>query len=129
MQAKFASRGYPMSRAELAALFDDAFLLDAGEDLQLRDGRNEIWNAYTLKLAINSVLPEIKTSSAVTLANLAKRINARSRETLFGRMRTRLSGKHLQKLLEQHNIDWIGIKKAYRQRLLAQNNAPKSVRS
>jgi len=33
MQAKFASRGYPMSHAQLAALIDDAFLSDAREDL------------------------------------------------------------------------------------------------
>ena len=74
MQAKFASRGYPMSHAQLAALFEDVFFIDASEDLRLKDGRNEVWSAYTLKCAINTVLPEIKTRGAVTLANLARRI-------------------------------------------------------
>ena len=121
MQAKFASRGYPyVSRAQLAALFDDAFLLDASEDLLLKDGRNEVWSAYALKRAINTVLPEIKTSGAVTLANLARRINAKSEEIIVGGMRARLSGKHLQKLLKKHHINWIEIKKSYKKRLLAQ---------
>jgi hypothetical protein len=120
MQAKFASRGYPMSRAQLAALFDDAFLIDASEDLLLKDGRNEVWSAYALKRAINTVLPEIKTSGAVTLANLARRINAKSKEIIVGGMRARLSGKHLQKLLKKHDIDWTGIKESYKKGLLAQ---------
>lgn len=120
MQAKFASRGYPMSQAQLAALFDDAFLIDASEDLLLKDGRNEVWSAYALKRAINTVLPEIKTSGAVTLANLARRINAKSKEILVGGTRARLSGKHLQKLLKKHHINWIEIKKSYKTRLLAQ---------
>lgn len=124
MQAKFASRGYPMSRAQLAALFDDAFLLDASEDLLLKDGRNEVWSAYALKYAINTVLPEIKTSGAVTLANLARRINANSKEILVGGTRARLSGKHLQKLLKKHDIDWAGIKTSYKKRLLAQTMHP-----
>ncbi len=109
-----------MSHAQLAALFEDAFLLDASEDLRLKDGRNEVWSTYALKCAINTVLPEIKTSGAVTLANLARRINAKSKEILVGGTRARLSGKHLQKLLKKHDIDWIGIKKSYKKRLLAQ---------
>ena len=120
MQAKFASRGYPMSHAQLAALIADAFLMEAAEDLQLRDGRNEIWNAYSLKSAINSVLPEIKTSGAVTLTNVAKKITARSKEILDCRSKTPLSGKHLQKLLKVHSIDWMAIKRSYKKRLAAQ---------
>ncbi len=124
MQAKFASRGYPMSHAQLAALFEDAFFIDATEDLRLKDGRNEVWSAYALKRAINNVLPEIKTSSAVTLANLARRINAKSKEIIVGGMRARLSGKHLQKLLKKHDIDWAGIKTSYKERLLTQTMHP-----
>ncbi len=120
MQAKFASRGYPMSHAQLAALIADAFLMEAAEDLQLRDGRNEIWNAYSLKSAINSVLPEIKTSGAVTLTNVAKKITARSKEILDCRSNKPLSGKHLQKLLKIHSIDWMAIKRSYKKRLAAQ---------
>jgi hypothetical protein len=90
MQAKFASRGYPMSHAELTALINDAFLGWKSKDLRLKDGRNEIWNAHTLKSAVNIALPEIKTSGAVTLTNLANKINAHSREILFGRTNTRL---------------------------------------
>jgi hypothetical protein len=119
MQAKFASRGYPMSHAQLAALIADAFLMEAAEDLQLRDGRNELWNAYTMKLAINSALPEIKTEGAVTLTNVAKKINARFEE-ISHRSKKPLSGKHLQKLLKVHNIDWMAIKRSYKKHLAAQ---------
>src|SRR5260370_10782381 len=129
MQAKFVSRGHPMSRAELAALLKDAFLGCESKDLQLKDGRNEVWSAYTLRSAINRVLPEIRTSGAVTLTNLAKRINLRSREILARRMKTRLSGKHLQKLLKMHDIDWGGIKKAYNQRLFAGRKEPQTART
>lgn len=123
MQARFTSRGYPMSHAELAALITDAFLNGKTKDLELKDGRNEIWNAHTLKSAVNIALPEIKTTGAVTLSNLAKKINAHSREILFGRTKTRLSGKHLQKLFTEHDIDWIQIKKLYKQRLVAERFA------
>lgn len=120
MQAKLVASGDPMSRAELASLFDDQFLGSESKDVCLKDGRNEVWTAHTLREAINRVLPEIKTVGAVTLSNLAKRINAHSREILFGRLKTRLTGKHLQKLLKKHGIDWIGLKKAYKQHLLTQ---------
>jgi hypothetical protein len=122
MQACFSSRGFPMSHAELTALVHDAFLGWKSKDLDLKDGRNEIWNAHDLKLAVNVALPEIKTIGAVTLSNLAKKINAHSRRLLFGRTKTRLSGKHLQKLFSEHDIDWNGIKKAYKQRLLEQTS-------
>jgi hypothetical protein len=79
-----------------------------------------LWSAYALKHAINTVLPEIKTSGAVTLANLARRINANSKDILVAGTRARLSGKHLQKLLKKHHINWIEIKKSYKKRLLAQ---------
>ena len=120
MQAKFVARGNPMCRAEFAALIDDQFLGRKSKDICLKDGRNEVWSALTLREAIHRVLPEIKTVGAVTLSNLAKRINAHSREILFRRLKTRLTGKHLQKLLKKHGIDWIGLKKAYKQHLLTQ---------
>jgi hypothetical protein len=122
MQAKFVARGDPMSRAELASLIQDEFLGWKSKDVCLKDGRNEVWSALTLREAINRVLPEIKTVGAVTLSNLAKRINAHSREILFRRLKTRLTGKHLQKLLKKHGIDWIGLKKAYKQHLVEQQN-------
>jgi hypothetical protein len=120
MQAKFVARGDPLSRAELASLIQDQFLGWKNKDVCLKDGRNEVWSALTLREAINLVLPEIKTVGAVTLSNLAKRINAHSREILFRRLKTRLTGKHLQKLLKKHGIDWIGLKKAYKQHLHTQ---------
>jgi len=123
MQASFTSRGHPMSHAELAALINDAFLNGKTKDLELRDGRNQIWNAHTLKSAVNIALPEIKTTGAVTLSNLAKKINAHSMRLLFGRTKKRLSGKHLQKLFTEHDIDWIQIKKLYKQRLVAESHA------
>jgi hypothetical protein len=122
MQAKLVASGDPMSRAELASLFDDKFLGSQSKDVCLKDGRNEVWTAHTLREAINRVLPEIKTVGAVTLANLAKRINARSPEILLLQLKTRLTGKHLQKLLKKHSIDWIGLKKAYKQHLVEQQN-------
>lgn len=123
MQAKLVACGDPMSRAELASLFDDQFLGSQSKDVCLKDGRNEVWTASTLRKAINRVLPEIKTIGAVTLSNLAKRINARSRDILFLRLKTRLTGKHLQKLLRKHGIDWIGLKKAYKRHLVAEGHA------
>jgi hypothetical protein len=123
MQAKLVASGDPMSRAELGSLFDAQFLGSQSEDVCLKDGRNEVWTASTLRKAVNRVLPEIKTVGAVTLSNLAKRINAHSREILFGRLKTRLTGKHLQKLLKKHGIDWIGLKKAYKQHLVAEGRA------
>ena len=122
MQAKLVACGDPMSRAELASLFDDKFLGSESKDICLKDGRNEVWTAHTLREVINRVLPEIKTVGAVTLSNLAKRINARSREILFGPLKTRLTGKHLQKLFKKHGIDWIGLKKAYKKSLVEQQN-------
>lgn len=123
MHTTFTSRGLPMSHAELTALIQDAFLGWKSKDLDLKDGRNEVWNAYDLKLAVNLALPEIKTIGAVTLTNLAKRINAHSKHILFGRTKTLLSGKHLQKLFAQHDIDWPHIKKLYKQRLVAERFA------
>ena len=95
------------------------------EDLPLKDGRNEIWDADTLKSALNQVLPEIKTTGTLTLANIAKRINERSNQILYGRNRRPVSGKHLQKLLKKHNIDWAKIKKKYKERLIAKRKAPR----
>lgn len=126
MQAKFASRGYAMSRVELASLLHDRFLGWKSKGLQLKDGRNEVWTAYTLRYAINEVLPEIKTSGAVTLVNVTKKINARSNQILYGRNRRPLSGKHLQKLLKKHHIDWARIKKSYQKRLHAGRNGSQS---
>ena len=123
-QAKFASRGYSMSRAELAALIDDAFLRDAREELELRDRRNEIWNAYTLKLAINTILPEIKTSGAVTLTTVAKKITAHAQALGCCRSKTALTGKHLQKLLKIHSIDWMAIKRSYTRHLACTTLGP-----
>ncbi|HCX30783.1 MAG TPA: hypothetical protein DHU55_13615 [Blastocatellia bacterium] len=128
LQAKFAAKGTPMSRAELTALIDDAFLDSELDDLPLKDGRNEIWDAYTLKAALNHVLPEIKTIGALTLTNVAKRINAGSNQLLPGRMKKPLSGKHLQKLLKKHNIDWVKIKKSYKKRLIAEKKCPIEMR-
>jgi hypothetical protein len=119
MHARFAAKGTPLSRAELTALIDDAFLDRELDDLPLKDGRNEIWDASTLQLALNHVLPEIKTIGALTLRNVAKRINAASNQLLLGRMKKPLSGKHLQKLLKKHNIDWPKIKKSYKEPLIA----------
>ena len=123
MQAKLVASGDPMSRAELASLFDDKFLGSESKDVCLKDGRNEVWTAHTLRDVINRVLPEIKTVGAVTLSNLAKRINARSPELLLLQLKTRLTAKHLQKLLKKHGIDWIGLKKAYKQHLIAKGRA------
>jgi hypothetical protein len=120
LQARFAAKGSPMSRAELTALVDDAFLDHELDDLSLKDGRNEIWDAYTLKSALNHVLPEIRTTGTLTLTNVAKKINARSNQLLPGRMKRPLSGKHLQKLLKTHHIDWAKIREVCKERLLAE---------
>jgi hypothetical protein len=123
IQAKCVSRGDPLRRAELASLIHYRFLGGESKDVCLKDGRNEVWSASTLRSAIAQALPEIKTVGAVTLSNLAKRINAHSWELLFGKLKTRLTGKHLQKLLKIHGIDWIQIKKLYKQQLVAERFA------
>ena len=123
LQAKNLSSGKRFSHAELTALIDDAFLDRASDELPLRDGRNEVWNLFTLKSALNRVLPEIKTAGALTLSNVAKRINATRNQYPFVRNRKPLTAKHLQKLLKQHGIDWFEVKKAYICQLRAAENA------
>lgn len=120
VQARFVSSGRPLTRSQLAALLHDRFIGHPGRNLRLKDRRNEIWSAYSLRSAVEKVLPDIKSCGAVTLSNLARRINARSRDLSFVSLKTPLSGRHLQKLLKKHHIDWIEIKRSYKERLLTQ---------
>ena len=73
-----------------------------------------------LRAAVNEALKDINTPGAVTLDNLAQRITWRARKLLQMDLQKPLSGKHLQKLLRQHDIDWLKIKRSYKDRLLTE---------
>ncbi|MFS8085263.1 MAG: hypothetical protein ACMG6H_06500 [Acidobacteriota bacterium] len=117
MQAKLVARGCPMPRTQLAALLQDRFLRQASRDLLLKGSRNKFWTAHILRIAIDRALPGMRAPGAITLANLARRINADSQDVSDTAGKA-LSGKHLQKLLKKHDIDWIEIKRSHKKRLL-----------
>jgi|GEM_PF-2348499 len=116
-QAKLIAQNRPMSRAQLRALMNDRLLRQTSSELRLKTGRSSLWTAELLRRAINHALRDITTPGAVTLGTVARRINIRSKELLTG-LSTPLTGKHLQKLLKQHNIDWLEIKRSYKHRLI-----------
>jgi hypothetical protein len=96
-QAKLVAQHRPMYRAQLRHMIDYRLLGQANKELRLKCGPNSLWTRHTLRRAINRALPDITAPGAVTLANLAKKINQRSNE-LFGGRDITLKGKHLQKL-------------------------------
>ena len=117
MQARLVARGCPMPRTQLAALLQDRLLRQASRELLLKESRNKVWTAHIVRTAIDRALPGMRAPGAITLANLAKRINADSQDVSDTAGKT-LSGKHLQKLLKKHGIDWIEIKRSHKKRLL-----------
>ena len=120
MQAKLAGQDRPMSRAQLAELLKERLIRQASDGLSLKPSRKRIWTMRVLRAVVNEALKDINTPGAVTLDNLAKRITWRSRKLLQMDLKKPLSGKHLQKLLRQHDIDWIKIKRSYKDRLLTE---------
>lgn len=120
-QAKLVAQNRPMSRVQLSALMNDRLLRQTSSELRLKSGRSSLWTTKLLRRAINLALSDITTPGAVTLRNVARRINVRSKE-LIG-LNTPLTGKHLQKLLKQNNIDWLEIKRSYKHRLITRDRS------
>jgi hypothetical protein len=116
-QAKLAAEDRPMSRTQLLELLNDRLLRHAGNELRLKAHRKRIWTAAVLRSAVYSAIKDINTPGAVTLENLGRRITAHSGSAPIN-LKKPLSGKHLQKLMRQNNIDWIEIKRSYKERLL-----------
>ena len=85
----------------------------ADPDLLLNGGREKSMDRGMFRAAVNHALPEIRSPGAVTLANLARIINTGSKCPGMADLIKPLSGKHLQKLLGQHQIDSIEIKKTH----------------
>jgi hypothetical protein len=106
-----------MSRTQLLELLNDRLFRETGNKLPLKARRKRIWTAAVLRSAVHDALKDINTPGAVTLENLGRRITARSGNAPIN-LKKPLSGKHLQKLLRQNNIDWIEIKRSYKERLL-----------
>lgn len=117
MEALYAASGEPMLKSKADDLYRFIFIERGPGDPPLKDARNEIWDMYTLKWAVEEALPLIKRTANVTLATLAKRINSLPKRGWLKKRRKPLTGKHLQRLLKEHNIDWMKIKKDYIKKL------------
>jgi hypothetical protein len=113
VEALIAASGEPMLKSQADDLYKFIFIDRGPGDPPLKDARNEIWNLRTLRWAIEDALPKIKTIASVTLDTLAKKINTLPKRGWLKKKRKPLTGKHLQKLLKEHNIDWKKIKKDY----------------
>ncbi len=117
IEAVLAAIGRPMRRSLAIDLYNSIFVRRDASAPPLRDGRNEIWDSISLKWAINHVLLTIKNPSNLTLATVAKKINALPRKGMLKNMKKDLTDKHLQKLLKEHHINWMRIKSAYKSML------------
>jgi hypothetical protein len=118
VQAKLAAEDRAMSRRQLVQLLNDRLFRQAGNELGLKGRRKRIWTPDILRNAVHCGLKDINTPGAVTLENLARRITARSKNLLPIALNRPLSGKHLQKLLQQNDIDWLEIKRLYKDRIV-----------
>ena len=126
--AKLAAEDRPMSRAELAELLNDRLFRQAGNDLRFKAHRRIIWTPEVLRIAVHNALKDMNTPGAVTLENLARRITFHSRNSSSLNLMTPLSGKHLQKLLKEHDIKWIEIKKSYKERLFKERRLVRALK-
>jgi hypothetical protein len=117
-QAPFACGVSPISRAELSNLILHVFVDQGPPTNRLKHGRKQIWDRITLLWVLGKVLPEINSTGTLTLATVAKKINAFARETgRLGKMGMPLTEKHLQKLFMEHDIDWKRIKEDHKEHL------------
>lgn len=126
VEALFAASGEPMLKSRADDLYKFIFIERGPGDPPLKDARNEIWNSHALKWAMNEALPKIKTIANVTLNTLAKKINELPKRGWLQKRRKALTGKHLQKLLKEHNIDWMKIKKDYIKQLEEKKRSKKT---
>lgn len=106
--------GTPMRRSLAFDLYNSIFVRRNSSAPPLRDGKNEKWGRPALVFAIHSVLFTIKNFRNVTLATVAKKINALPREGVLKDKKRNLTGKHLQKLLKEHHLHWKVIKMNYK---------------
>lgn len=104
----------PMRRSLASDLYNSIFVRRNASAPPLRDGKNEKWGRPALLFAIHSVLFTIKNFRNVTLATVAKKINALPREGVLKDKKRNLTGKHLQKLLQEHHLHWKIIKRNYK---------------
>lgn len=114
IEALMFAIGTPMRRLLAFDLYNSIFVQRNSSAPPLRDGKNEKWGKPALLLAVHSVLFTIKNFRNVTLATIAKKINALPREGLLKGKKRNLTGKHLQKLLQGHHIPWKVIKMNYK---------------
>ena len=118
-QARLAEEKREMSRAQLATVLNDRLFRQTKDDLLFRAHRKRLWTPALLRNMVHEALKDISLPGRVTLENLAMSINLRSRKVSSPiKLLTPLSGKHLQKLLRQNDIQWIEIKRRYVERLL-----------
>jgi hypothetical protein len=103
----------PMRRSLAFDLYNSIFVRRNVSAPPLRDGRNEKWGRPALMFAVHSVLFTIKNFRNVTLATVAKQINALPREGVMKDKKRNLTDKHLQKLLQKHRLRWSVIKRNY----------------
>jgi hypothetical protein len=125
LEARTAAHGKPISKSKARRLFEVEFVDREFGGPPLKDSRNEIWNAPSLRMILKEVLRQIKVVSALTLENAARRIN-KSSGPMFSKSKAPLTGKHLQKLLKRHGINWKQMK-AERVRLLIAEKTRSSI--
>jgi hypothetical protein len=119
LQAPFASTGNPIPKAALRDLILDVFVDNGPPTAPLKSGRKEIWDRHTLLWVLGKVLLEINVNGTITLAVVAKKINALAKqEYRLWNIEKPLTEKHLQKLFKKHDIDWKIIKKAHKRQLI-----------
>lgn len=128
LEAFFAATGEPLERSKMAELINFSFVERGPGDRPLKDGRNEIWNRHLLRWALGQALPKFKVGSAITLASTARKINQLPERGMLGKMKRPLTGKHLQKLLQDHDIDWLKEKKRYQNRLAEEKKIKKTAK-
>src|SRR5215831_2724356 len=117
-QAALAAEERPMSRGQLAAQINDRLLREATVELRLKPYRKRIWTAAVLRITVYEALKYIDRPATVTLENVAKMMNRHFASSLPADVKRPLSTKHLQKLLRQNGIDWLELKRRYKERLL-----------
>ncbi|HXD34597.1 MAG TPA: hypothetical protein VN643_25985 [Pyrinomonadaceae bacterium] len=128
LEAFCASLGEPLEKSKMAELVNFSFVERGPGERLLKDGRNEIWNRHLLGWALGQVLSKFKVGSAITLAATAKKINQLPKRGMLRKMKRALTGKHLQKLLQDHDIDWLKEKKRYQNRLAEEKRIKKTAK-
>jgi hypothetical protein len=77
-QAKLVEEDRPLSRAQLAASFNDRLFHQNRDDLLFRAHRKRFWTPTLLRNMVHEALKDISLPSRVTLENLAVSIKSLS---------------------------------------------------